>query len=87
METRNINLSDIHSLEQLRGELAVQTALFKAEVQNEWEVLEKKWSELSSQINPLKRAAEKTAVEVSTASEILFQSVKDGYERIKKSMH
>ncbi len=87
METKNISLTDVHSLEQLRDELAIQAALFKADVKTEWEEVEHKWHQLSSQLNPLVRAAEKSAVEVTAASQLLFQSVKEGYERIKKTLH
>jgi len=87
MQAHQIKSRDIESLEQLRGELELQAALFKAEVKTEWEKLEGDWKVLSSHLSPFRQAAKQSALDVESATELLFETVKEGYERIKRTLH
>ncbi len=80
--------SEIEKLEQVRDELRVQAHLLKADVKKELNELEKKFQKLKrdAAANPVKRAAEKSAGEVSDATRLLFDTVKDGMTRIRKSL-
>ncbi len=87
MRAHQIKRREIESLEQLRGELEVQAALFKAEVKSEWVKLEDDWRVLKRQFSPVNQAAKQTALDVESATELLFETVKAGYERIKRTLH
>ena len=80
--------SELEKLEQLRDELRVQAHLLKADVKKELVDLDKKFQKLkrAASANPVKRAAEKSAEEVSDATRLLFDTVKDGMTRIRKSL-
>ena len=80
--------SELEKLEQMRDELRVQAHLLKADMKKELAELEKKYEKLKrdAKANPVKRAAEKSAEEVSDATRLLFDTVKDGMTRIRKSL-
>ena len=61
MNTHELKRGDIESLGQLRDELNVQAALFKADVKTEWEKLETEWKVLSRQVLPIMQAAKNSA--------------------------
>lgn len=85
-EPRKISLADIESLEQLRGELAVQAHLLKAELQDRWTELEADWDRLQTELGPVRSALQHSAAEVGTAASLLLQSLQDGYTEISKSV-
>ena len=87
MNAHEIKRGDIESLGQLRDELKVQAALFKADVKTEWEKLETGWKTISRQVLPIKEAAKHSALDVESASKLLYETVKEGYERIKRTLH
>ena len=81
------NPNDFKGLEQLRDELKVQAHLFKADARDQWENLEKDFSKLRAETAPVREAASQSAEEIKEASKLLFDTVKEGYERIKRSMN
>ena len=76
-------MSVVKNLDQLRDELKLKAHLLKAELQDQWSDLEKKWEELSSHMQPVKSAAGESAKDVGSAVESLVAALKKGYERIK----
>jgi hypothetical protein len=78
-----IKLSDIHSLDQLRGELGVQAHLLAAELKDRWQRLESDWTLLDVELQPLRTATTKATEDVSAAVKLLFTTLKEGYEDIK----
>ena len=86
MPKNSLQKNEFASLEQLRDELKVRTHLLKADMKDEWRKLEGDWRKHRGQLTPAKRATEKSASEVKTASKLLFKTVKKGYERIKQSL-
>jgi hypothetical protein len=83
---KGILATEIEKLEQLRDELRVKAHLFKADAKTEFGELEKKLQKLRRDAIPVKRAAEKSATEVSDATKLLYNTVKDGFTRIRKSL-
>jgi hypothetical protein len=78
-------MSEVKDLGQLRDELKLKTHLLKAELQDQWHDLEKKWGELGVQMGPVKTAAGESAKEVGSAVESLVAALKKGYERLKEA--
>jgi len=85
---KGILADEIEKLEKLRDELRVQAHLFKAEARTEFDELEKKLRKLrrDAEASPVKRAAEKSAADISDATKLLYDTVKDGFTRIRKSL-
>ena len=85
---KGILASEIEKLEQLRDELRVRAHLFKADAKKEFGELERKLQKLrrDADASPVKRAAEKSATEISDATKLLYDTVKDGFTRIRKSL-
>lgn len=79
---------ELEKLEQLRDELRVRAHLLKADARQELEELEEKLQKLKRGISmsPVTHAAEKAASDVSEASGLLFEAVKNGLTRIRKSL-
>jgi hypothetical protein len=74
------------SLMQLRDDLKVQAHLFKAELKDHWQKLEKDLARLRQDSAPVEKAAKTSADDVKAATRELFDTVKKGYERIKESL-
>jgi hypothetical protein len=83
---KRILRDEVERLEQLRDELRVQAHLFKADLKSEYEDLEDKYEELRRDAHPVRRAAEETVEEVSDATRLLFDTVMDGFKRIRKAL-
>lgn len=73
-------------LKTLRDELSVKVHLGKADAKDEWEKLEKKWSELSAKAQPVKEVAGETAKNVGAALEMALDEIKAGYDSLKKKL-
>jgi hypothetical protein len=80
--------NEIEKLEQMRDELRVQAHLLKADAKKELTTLEKKFQKLRRDVstNPVKRAASKSATDVTDATRLLLDTVKDGFSGILKSL-
>lgn len=68
-------------LQTLRDELRVRVHLASKEVQDAWDSLEARWNHFQAQAK-----LDKTASNVSTATELLAAELKDGYDRIKRAL-
>lgn len=79
---------EVEKLEQLRDELRVRAHLLKADARQELEELEEKLQRLRRDVamSPVTHAAEKAASDVSEASGLLFEAVRDGLTRIRRSL-
>ncbi|MDR3607662.1 MAG: hypothetical protein P4M08_09810 [Oligoflexia bacterium] len=82
-----IKASDFKDIEKLRGELMVQSHLFKAEAREQFERMEKEWKKLDAELRPAISAASKATQEVGAATQLLADSLREGYGRIKKSLN
>lgn len=69
-----------------RDDLRVRLHLAKAEVRDEFEDLEGKWSHLESRLGQLKNASKESADEVGAAAGQLAEEIGAAYERLKKSV-
>jgi hypothetical protein len=81
-----LKLSDVDSLQQLRDELTLQAHLMKAEAKDRWAELEQDWARLQDELRPVRSAANKSAGEISAAAQLLVESLKDGYQQMKRSV-
>ena len=80
-------LKDFENLETLRGEVKLHAHLLKADLQEKYDELEKDWSKLSSHFKAIRETATNATHEVNEATQLLVETVRDGYEKIKKSLH
>jgi uncharacterized coiled-coil DUF342 family protein len=76
----------VDALTRQRDELNVKMHLAKAEVKDEWDKLETKWEEVQGKIATVREEAEKTTETVTTATGLLADEIKKGYERIKNAL-
>lgn len=83
MEQKQNNNSDIN---QMRDELKLKAHLFKMETRDLWDDLEQKWEKLTQESGVARGAVEKTAKNVGAATSLLVDELKEGYERIKRSI-
>ena len=84
MTTNPFNKWD--NLRQMHDELKVQTHLFKAEVRDEWNNLEKNWNQLQREMQPVVNAAESSRKNISQATSLLMDEVKNGYQNIRRAI-
>lgn len=76
----------LQDLARMRDELRLQLHLGSAETKSEWEKLEKKWQEIDRKYAPVRAAAAESGHDIREALEILFEQLKNGYQRIRKSL-
>jgi len=73
-------------IKQERDELHVKAHLARAEVRDEWVELEEKWEHLRSKSKRVGREAKGASNEVWAATKLLGEELKEGYQRIRKSL-
>ncbi len=76
----------VEDLKQQRDEINVQLHLAKAEVRDEWDTLEVKWEEVKGKMAGVNEAATQTKESITSAAALLVEEIKQGYERIKKTL-
>ncbi|QDT61394.1 hypothetical protein SV7mr_39290 [Stieleria bergensis] len=76
----------IDDLKEERDELALQVHLGKQEAKSELKRLSKKLNELNQRSEPLKDAVEESGEDVWVALQLLGDEIKEGYQRIRKSL-
>ena len=76
----------IDDITRQRDEIKVKLHLAKAEVRDEWNKLETKWSEMRGKMETLTDEAEKTTESVTTAAGLLADEIKKGYQRIRNAL-
>lgn len=83
---KEYSLRDFESLEALRGEVAIQSHLLKADIADRFHRLEKDWAELRLQMQRMRATTASSAENITAATQLLVESVKDGYEKIKVAL-
>jgi len=73
-------------LKQQRDEINLKLHLAKADVRDEWDKLEPKWEEMKGKMTTVSEVASQAAESVAAAAGLLADEIKQGYERIKKSL-
>jgi hypothetical protein len=76
----------ISTLKQQRDELALKAHLGTMESKEEWDKLTAKFDKLTSDFDPTKDAVEESAGEVWESLKLVADEVKNGFERIRKSL-
>jgi len=86
-EDRKSRLQDeLEKLEQMRDELRLQAHLFKADMKDEWEGLDKKLENIKRELRPVQKAAGEALEDVGEATGLLIESVFDGFKRLRDSI-
>lgn len=73
-------------LAQMRDELKLEIHLAKADLRDEWGKLEKKWNRFDGKLRGLQRDSEETAEEMWEDVRGLARDLKEGYDRIRRSL-
>lgn len=76
----------IQKLKTERDELNLQLHLAKAEVLEEWELMEHKWHQFQSKAAQVGDATLGASKEVNEAAHLLGSEVKAGYQRIREAI-
>lgn len=76
----------IDDLKEERDALSLQVHRCKKEAKSELKRLSKKFDELNQRSEPLKHAVEETGEDVWETLRLLGEEVKEGYQRIRKSL-
>ncbi|CAA0120952.1 Uncharacterised protein [BD1-7 clade bacterium] len=74
-------------LQQERDELRVQMHLASMDAKDSWDDLEHKWDALSLKLANAGDAASQASQEIETAIDMLAEEIKNGYKRIRDSLH
>jgi len=73
----------IEHLKTERDELYLKSHLFKLELRDEWDSVEKKWSQLESWFNQLNHNTEVSANEIGASFRQLGSDIATAYQRIR----
>jgi hypothetical protein len=73
-------------IEQDRDRLKLQTHLFKADVKDEWDKIEKKWHHFKGHSNHVSKEAKGVSKDLFAATQILAEEIKAGYKRIMRAL-
>ncbi len=74
-------------LKTQRDVLALKIHLAKADVKDEWQLLEKKWDHFSARSGQVKEEVKETADDVGEDLKYLTEDLREGYSRIIKLLH
>ncbi len=85
-DPKEILADTISTLKQQRDELALKVHLGSMESKEEWDKVSKKFDQLADNLEPAKTAAEESAGEVWESLKLVAEEVKNGFERIRKSL-
>lgn len=87
MEKRKLlTRKEIEAVAQIRDELRLQAHLFKAEAKDRWEKAERSWIHVMNDVNAARDSLDRSSLEISLAAQLLFETVRDSYQDIKKSI-
>jgi hypothetical protein len=78
-------LSDWTNLAQLRDELRIKAHLLRADLRDEWEALEHRFTTLERETRPVREAVGTSAKELGTSGLAVLESLGQGYRRIRDS--
>ena len=87
MDMKNTSEQWLQKLKTERDEIRVRVHLAAAEVQDEWQELEKRWEHFQAKSREVSAAASASAEEGGTALDLLASELKAGYRRIRKHLH
>lgn len=76
----------LQDLERQRDELKLKMHLAKAEAQDEWRELEKKWQEVKPRLDAAAGEAVKTGENVLAGLQLTLEEMRKGYERIRSRL-
>jgi hypothetical protein len=74
-------------LKMQRDMLVLKMHLAKADIKDEWEVLEKKWERFCISSDRIKHEADDAMEDVADDLHDLGEDIREGYSRIKKALH
>jgi len=77
----------IETIKTQRDELKVRMHLANAEINDEWVEMGKKWEEMKTKNSKLKASAGDTSVALVNDLKKIGKDLKEGYERMKKTLH
>ena len=76
----------VSNLKRERDELALKIHLGKEELKDEWQKLDDKLAQLTSDYEPAKKAVAETADEVWESLKLVGSELKDGFKRIRDAL-
>lgn len=76
----------ISDLKQQRDQIRVRLHLGGQELKQEWERLDDQLNQLNHRFDPVKDAVGETADDVWESLQLLGSEIKDGFQRIRKSL-
>jgi myo-inositol-1-phosphate synthase len=85
-ELRQRIADEVESLKTLRDEIRVKANLSVKEIRDLWQDAEHKWSEVEAKRHALAQASVESAREVAAALEVLNESLREAYKRIRSKL-
>lgn len=76
----------ISNLKRERDEIALKIHLGKEDLKDEWGKLEEKFTKMSEDYEPAKKAVAETADDVWESLKLVGSELKDGFKKIKDSL-
>ena len=76
----------MEKLAQVRDEQRVKLHLAQADARNEWERLEKKWSQLRNRAHQLEEVAEEVGDDLWEGVEHLVDDLHHGYDKLRRAL-
>jgi uncharacterized coiled-coil DUF342 family protein len=73
-------------LKQERDELKLKLRLGTADLRDEWDELEEKWSGLRGKLKQVADAADEAGDDIKTAARLLADELKEGYDSVRKRL-
>jgi len=77
----------IEAIKTQRDEIKVRLHLANAEINDEWVEMGKKWEEMKTKNSKLKASAGDTSTALVSDLKKMGKDLKEGYERMKKTLH
>lgn len=74
-------------LKEQREELRVRALIARAELKQEWRVLEEKWQKAEKQIHHLQDDAIESTTDMKLSAHIIMDEISTAYKRIKERLH
>lgn len=78
--------SELNELRRVRDELRVQMHLGKAEAEELWEKLEKRFHRAEAEVKKVAGRAEEPLQDVAEAAELLLDEIRNGYRRLREML-
>ncbi len=72
------------ALLQQRDELRLKLHLAKADARDEWDELERKWTEVQGKFSQLQKSAGESMEGIEAAARLLGDEILKGYDRIRR---